>query len=232
MSAAAPAQSPPPGNLSSTLDQHIGFHFSLATVLLYHRPAHCSSLHLHYVLPHGLFVDPYELDLRTDAYTYSLSASPDLERPVSAVEHHETSLQLTLAPSAVKDHGRLELAVPIHGRYGLPSYGPREEAYMALKLPPPTAFWRCGESGTSFPCFLPVLLRLTFAAIDHTIVPLVTSSPLQDIPLLVPVGMAEDVGFVEGGTALTVLFVSAYLLYVFSRVYSRLANDVYESKKE
>ena len=61
------------------------------------------------MIPHGLFVDPNELDPRTDAYTYSLSALPNLKRSMLAVEHHETSLHLTIALSAVEDHSRLKL---------------------------------------------------------------------------------------------------------------------------
>lgn len=146
----------PAGNVSSTVDHNVGFHFALTTRLAYHTPARCHSLHVDYALPHGLFVDPYELDLRTDAYTYSLAATPDLERPLSAVEYRDTWLQLHVDPASVGQYGDVHLVLPLHGRYGLPSNGPREEAYMAVSLPPPTAFWRCNHPGMCAALLLPV----------------------------------------------------------------------------
>ena len=60
------------------------------------------------MIPHGLFVDPNELDLCTGTYNYSLSVLPNLKRSVLAIEHHKTLLYLTIALSAIKDHGRLK----------------------------------------------------------------------------------------------------------------------------
>lgn len=81
-------------------------------------------------------------------------------------------------------------------------------------------------------CFIAAGLYLTTSAVDYNVVPLVTSSPIQDIPLLIPVGLSGDLRFVESGTALSVLFVFAYLAYIFSKVYRRLANDVYDESKK
>ena len=67
---------------------------------------------------------------------------------------------------------------------------------------------------------------------DGQAISLTTIAPAQGIPLLVPVGLSDDLPFVETGTALSVLVVFGYLAVVFSRVHSRLVNGLYQSKRE
>lgn len=135
------------GNISSSVDHNVGWHFTLSSRIAYNRPPGCETLHVDCTLPHGIFVDPYELDLRSESYTYSIDTVPDLERPASAVPAQSTALRLHVAPPLIEKEGMVELALPLHARYGNPSSEVREEAYMAVHLPPPTAFWSCSHPG-------------------------------------------------------------------------------------
>ena len=139
-----------PGNVSSSLDHNIGFHFTYSSKLAYHRPPQCSELVVDYLLPRGLFADPYELDLRSDSYSYATDIMPDLERPVSAVAEGDTALRLRLNPSSISDSGLVEISLPLHARYGDISESAREEAYAKLFLPFPQAFWHCPNQGVSY----------------------------------------------------------------------------------
>ena len=135
-----------PGNVSSAIDHHVGFHFSLTSTLSARPPSGCDQLCLDYTLPHGLFADPYELDLRSDTYSYAMDTVPDLERPVSAVPTGDTLLRLHVNPSLTHSDA-VEISLPLHARYGYLSNGDREEAYARLFLPSPHAFWRCPGRG-------------------------------------------------------------------------------------
>ena len=219
-----------PANLSSRLDHHAGFHFSLATAVAYTRPVGCTGPHIAYALPRGVFVDPYELDLRAHEYTYDLRAPPDLEKPLSAVDDGEPSLQVHVAPALVGDRGELRVEVPLHARYGYPSNQPRDEAYSIIRMAPPTAFWRCGESGMSPRCYLSSDLLMTLPG--ETLLPLELSLPAADLPMYVPIGVVDDLEMVESGTALAVLAAFAYLAFVFYTVHRRLVNRLYASKEE
>lgn len=199
-----------PANLSSRLDHHAGFHFTLATAVAYDRPAACSGPHLAYALPRGVFVDPYELDQRAHLYTYTLRAPPDLEKPLSAVDDGDASLQVHVAPASVGDRGEMHVELPLHARYGRPAHQPRDEAYAVVRMSPPTAVWRCGESA----------------------LPLELLSPAPDLPMYVPVGVIDDLEVVEAGTALAVLAAFAYLAAVFYTVHRRLVNRLYAGKEE
>lgn len=219
-----------PGSVASSVDQNVGFHFTLSSNLSYRRPPGCLSLHVGYVLHPGVFADPYELDQRAESYAYTIGAMPDLERPVSAVEDHDTLLRLDLQlPSDAE--GAIEVALPLHGRYGLPSSELREEAYAVVYVPPPQAFWQCRE-GQGALCDAPVISQLTCFASDIYAIPLTTAPPAKDIPLLIPVGSSDDLVLVESGTTITVLAVFCYMALVFSKVHNRFINHLYQSKRE
>ncbi|GJE97038.1 PIG-X [Phanerochaete sordida] len=205
-----------PGTVASSVDDNVGFHFTHDTTLTWRRPPGCHALHVDYILPPDVFADPYELDLRADDYTYTIDAYPDLERPVSAVEQRNTRLRLDVKLPSDVEHaeGVTEVALPLHGRYGLPSSRPRGEAYAVAYVPPPQAFWECGKGQDIFT------------------IPLASAPSAKDVPLVIPIGLSDDLAFVQTGTALTVLAVFCYMAFVFSKVHNRLGIRLYQSKRE
>jgi GPI mannosyltransferase 1 subunit X len=219
-----------PGNVSFSVDHNVGFHFLLNSKLVFERPSRCKTLCLDYALPPGLFADPYELELHNDAYTYEIDAMPDLERPVFAVEASNTLLHLYVN-SFIGNSGAVDISLPLHARYGYVSEGAREEAYAKLFLPTPHAFWQCPDLGIMLLVGLRLYVLMWFSTDERTI-SLKTISPAQGIPLLVPVGLSDDLSFVETVTALSVLVVFGYLAVIFSRIRGRLANRLYQSKME
>ncbi|EKM55806.1 uncharacterized protein PHACADRAFT_93850 [Phanerochaete carnosa HHB-10118-sp] len=200
-------------SIASSVDSNVGFHFTHNTRLVWRRPSGCHALYVEYILPPGIFADPYELDLRADSYTYSIDTQPDLERPVSAVEYRSTLLRLDVKlPSDAE--GVIQVALPLHGRYGLPSSAPLEEAYAVAYVSSPDAFWQCREGQ------------------DIYAIPLTTMPPAQDIPLLIPVAISDDLALVEAGTVLSVLAVFCYAAYIFSKVHNRFTVRLHQSKRE
>ncbi|KAJ7691586.1 PIG-X [Mycena rosella] len=94
------------------------------------------SLHLHYTLPPLVFVDPFELDNRADAYSFQYAGPSNLELPVAALPDESSALLLRVV-------GRpQDVQVPLHVRYG--ALGPTP--FQHTPLPWPDAFFACPPS--------------------------------------------------------------------------------------
>ncbi|KAJ6459733.1 hypothetical protein C8R47DRAFT_933168, partial [Mycena vitilis] len=79
------------------------------------------SLHLHYVLPRIVFVDPYELTNRADVYPFKYDGPSNIERSVFALSAAEDDVDAELPPTVAHSlpaDGALEVEVPLHVRYG------------------------------------------------------------------------------------------------------------------
>lgn len=138
-----------PSTISSTLHQRVGFHFSCISRLLLRRHSQCTALQLQYILPPDLFVDPYELDLHSEAYSYQMVPKPDLELPIFTADHQATLLHLDISSRVLNmEHGSLNVTLPLHARYGRPSYHlDPDDAYEILRFPQPVAYWLCMSPG-------------------------------------------------------------------------------------
>ena len=135
--------------IATRVDHRVGYHFSSLSHLRLNRPPQCSTLHIHYTFPSDFIVDPYELDLHKDTFTFELHPQPDLELPVFAASSSPSTLKLSVSPHAF-DRGQhsFNLSLPIHARYGrLSTLLNPDEAYEILRFPQPNAFWQCAYSG-------------------------------------------------------------------------------------
>ncbi|KAJ7640735.1 PIG-X [Mycena polygramma] len=157
------------------------------------------SLHLHYVLPRIVFVDPYELNNRADAYTFKHDGPSNLELPVF--------------PLPVD--GTLDVEVPLHVRYGATAQA-GEAPFVYTQLPWPDVFFACPTSVSSESKALLPRMRRSFAAAfeapSTSIISLPSppgASPFESIRT--PVGNAADVARVELDTAVVVLAAFFYL---------------------
>lgn len=151
-------------SLHTALRPNRGFHGSLIsniTLSHSHRRPEC-TLHILYVLPPIAFIDPYELELRSDQYTYHYEGTRNLELPIVAVDRDKPGVLLVDVNDVTKKggNGHLEVEVPLHFRYGVPleECESSKEAVERGSLEQPWGFITCPLSGTYV---RPPLLRLT-----------------------------------------------------------------------
>lgn len=139
-----------PPSLTSTISTQ-GFHFSVSTAVHITPEQNLSGCALHIVhkLDPHVYADQYELAQRPD-YNFSLWGTSDLERPVSAVDSHGSTLlvSLPLFESAEHETTNVVLDVPLHARYGRPVQRP-DAAFHTIHLAKPFGFFSCPSDGES-----------------------------------------------------------------------------------
>jgi hypothetical protein len=137
-------------SISTTLHPNYGFHTSLATKITgISLPSSDCTLHVLYTFPPIVFVDPYELDLYEEAYTYRYSGVRNLELPIMAVDRDRQGLLIVdiLVPEANKNELELEVKVPLHFRYGVPQ-NDDGTGMERVVIPEPYVFRACPTEGT------------------------------------------------------------------------------------
>jgi hypothetical protein len=99
------------------------------------------TLHVAHALPSAIFVDPYELELRSDSYAFHLWGERNLEYPVHAMPRggQQVLLDVRVVPGAEE----VTVELPLHLRYETPGHG----GYQLLSVPWPSAFWACHTTG-------------------------------------------------------------------------------------
>ncbi|KAF7360562.1 RBR-type E3 ubiquitin transferase [Mycena venus] len=183
------------------------------------------SLHLHYELPPLIFVDPYELSNRADAYSFKHAGPSNLELPVFALgpgdDGNATLLVSAAQPLSVD--GVLDVEVPLHVRYARATESP--SSFQLTRLSWPEAFLECPRT-YSTSSQLPPMRREFAAAFDGAAIVRLAPPP-GAIPvetIRTPVGDAADVGRVELGTAVVVIAAFFYLMRVARRTVARLSS--------
>jgi hypothetical protein len=106
------------------------------------RPA--CKLHLVQTLPSGVFVDPYELQLRREEYSAVVYGELNLELPVHEMSGEGQVVDVRVAISAEAKEVQVEL--PLHLRYGVPRKG---GGMQVVEISWPEAFWACPPNGAS-----------------------------------------------------------------------------------
>ncbi|KAJ7982858.1 PIG-X [Mycena polygramma] len=215
---------------SSLLHPH-SFHPVFRTAISAPGYTNC-SLHLHYVLPAIVFVDPYELNDRVEAYTFQYAGPSNLELPVFALPaaEHDPELLITVA-QPLPAEGVLEVEVPLHVRYGATAKTGGKAPFEHTQLPWPSAFLVCPSPSASSPSQSPsARLPPSFAASfnDAPSTSIVRLSPppgaLPFEMIRTPVGSAADVRRVEIGTAVVVFAAFVYLVCATRRTVARMAG--------
>ncbi|KAI1790705.1 PIG-X [Ganoderma leucocontextum] len=212
-----------------------GFHFTLSTTLsvpIAHALDRC-PFHLLYDLDPHVYADQYELAQRP-GYTSLLWGTSDLERPVSAVDPKGTLLLITADNTHItrEQNSNITLDVPLHARYGRPSQSSDTTIHhIDLKLP--VGFFACvpdSEYQVCSPSPVPDVLRpytslpgwptLSLSVVQDT-------SPNDFLRVAIPVGIREDVGWVDVGTAVVMIAMFFYLLFTSICTARRLASKPY-----
>ncbi|KAJ7185412.1 hypothetical protein C8R46DRAFT_1288113 [Mycena filopes] len=182
-------------------------------------PAHSflnCSLHLHYALPHMLFVDPFELTNRAAEYTFKYAGPSNLELPVAALDEDEddAALLVTVAQPLPSD-GVLEVEGPAPCSLRPRCAQTRPSRSPSYPGPPYSSHVPQNpviesESNARLPP-MPHAFALPFAGKRITHLP----PPPGAVPtelIRTPVGDTADVARVELGTALVVLLAFVYLV--------------------
>ncbi|KAJ7913886.1 PIG-X [Mycena leptocephala] len=192
------------------------------------------SLHLHYALPSIVFVDPYELSNRADAYSFEYAGPSNLELPVFALGAEDEEADAGLLVSVTQrlhDDGALDVEVPLHVRYG--QTAANGSPFQLTQVPWPDAFLACPAYHLHLhphlhlvTSMLPPMRRSFASAFDG--VPIVRLMPPQGaVPvetIRTPVGAAADVARVELGTAVVILAAFFYLVRAARRTAARLGT--------
>ena len=154
--------------LFSSITPEDGFHRTSAThiIITNHSVLPSSvtpncTLHLYFSLPPLIFIDPYELSNYAQFYTFKHWGTANLELPVQAVSQNNSWLLLNVNvpqervlwarddPHLEAGHDEidvaLEIKVPLHLRYGNPSYA-SNSGYDTTEMDWPTGFLSCPQS--------------------------------------------------------------------------------------
>ncbi|KAF5381876.1 hypothetical protein D9757_007545 [Collybiopsis confluens] len=226
---------------SSSLEPSYGFHRTFTTVLTPETPnwvaeveeARC-SIHLYYKFPVLVFVDPYELANYNHIYTFEHYGNANLELPVAAMESEGTSVLLTLAkPNSTADSQAFRVQVPLHIRYGKPSYS--NETHSTAEIEWPQLFILC-PSSVSLAKVLTLdldpqnlLPPREFASLFEGLTGYVPRNFDPDAArelevVTVPVGQYADVFQVKFGTAMIILAMFVYIGFIMYRISRGLVN--------
>ena len=181
-------------SITTRLEPSRGFHpVSVSDIVLEH--AEGCNLALQFDLPPEVFVDPHELALRSNAYTFAYDGSRDLEKPVNALDYGRNALSVY---SILSLSSNLTVEVPLHLRYGPPA---PNGGNQVVTIPWPRA------------------------SIECTSTPTVQLNPISDSPfdtLFLPLGSQADLSSVQFGTAATILACFFYIAYTARATSTRL----------
>ncbi|KAI0646742.1 PIG-X [Trametes meyenii] len=217
-------------SLSSTHSGQ-GFHFTLTTTVSVEDSFDLDQLTLHLVYdldPH-VYADQYELAQRP-GYSSLLWGTSDLEKPVSAVPTNGSVLLLKADTSQLPRHHavNLTLEVPLHARYGGPAASvDGNDAFYRIHVKRPLGFFTFEQQGDV--SVIPDTLR-PYASLSgwptgrSSLIP-DTSSP-QTLEVTIPVGVLDDLAWVDIGTAAVMIAMFFYLLQASLRTAGRLSRQV------
>ncbi|EJF62513.1 hypothetical protein DICSQDRAFT_57442 [Dichomitus squalens LYAD-421 SS1] len=226
----------PLATFSSSLDAQ-GFHFTLSTIVnVSSRDDHC-TFHLLLELDPHVYADQYELAQRPE-YTSLVWGDADLERPVSAVHPNGSVLLVTTHKHVTlrAQATNFTVDVPLHARYGRPTET-SGAAFHPITLKHPIGFFACIDDSkwVCRPIVVPELLKPYASYPGWPPLPLFLvkdSSPNEQLQLVIPVGVREDLAWVDVGTAITMTVMFFYLLFASIRTARRLAGNKSHAKTE
>ncbi|KAF9011919.1 hypothetical protein BDQ17DRAFT_1345116 [Cyathus striatus] len=212
--------------LSSGLYPTQGFHTTSTTKInVSSLPSSSCTLELLYALPPLIFVDRYELALRSSSYNFSINSASgnlDLEKPVHAVEQETVELKVSVGLWDAEKEEAVVIDVPMHLRYpeaaGADS---KEQQYVSVRLDWPKGVVTCSAD------------NLASYTLTTTPIPpeRASSADYAHDTIRVPSGRKSDLTFVETGTAVTILVCFFWLLRVSLRTSKRLVNDKFNKER-
>ncbi|KAH8108217.1 hypothetical protein BXZ70DRAFT_47307 [Cristinia sonorae] len=196
--------------LLSSRDDDKGYHFKYTTRLSSPNEPNC-SIHLRYLFPPDIYVDPYELQDQL-RHPFWLNDTINLEHPVGTSDTLSwTELQVSLVGSEKPDP---LIVIPLHTRYGKPT----ESRVGYITLPQPLGLWRCPLSDTHSP-------------LSSTLFPKNGVHGGESNAIRVPLGLRSHIDQVELGTAVVVTAAFLYLLSVFYTTTHRLYASGEKTKR-
>ncbi|CAO3650481.1 unnamed protein product [Mucor hiemalis] len=177
----------------------------LTNVTIVQRPVQ-ENCHLHvvYILPASVFVDPYQLqDLEASLGKATIFGEHDLELPLEKVKEPRGSAVFLRQNCSTLN---FQLELPFHLRYQQPSL---EKNSQSIVIQAPYAGWTCGDY--KYPPLSNIYPIITPALQDESAFEKFSfdSTPLT---LSVPIGKVQDASLVTYGTFGTVLFCTVWIV--------------------
>ncbi|KAI0653225.1 PIG-X [Cubamyces menziesii] len=208
---------------SSTSSQ--GFHFTVSTTITIPDTLDISHSRLHVVYdldPH-VYADLYELAQRP-GYSSFLWGTSDLEKPVSAVPSNNSVLLLTADTSRLVAPANITLDVPLHARYGRPVASRTTDAFYRITLEKPLGFLT-SDLHHSIGIPEPLGSYASLAGWPSNISALISDATAADrLQVTIPVGVLDDLAWVDVGTAVVMLTMFFYLAHASLRTVKRLSR--------
>ncbi|KAJ3543562.1 hypothetical protein NMY22_g3098 [Coprinellus aureogranulatus] len=203
---------------SSILDPNYGAHPSIVTTIQLPelQPDSACSLLLHYTLPPLLFVDKYELEMRSGEYQVvglRGRGAKELEKPVHALQIENggdsaVGVELAVRKDLETQADTIQVRLPIHVRYGEPVASNSSAPYTIQGLESPSVVLACSDGVPSCNSHseIPNYLR-SFAEDSIYAKPYCTvkSSAPQPLEISVPLGNTVDIPVVEISTSAVIL---------------------------
>ncbi|KAH9901684.1 PIG-X [Cubamyces lactineus] len=212
--------------LSSSISSQ-GFHFTVSTTISIPDTLNISHSRLHVVYdldPH-VYADLYELAQRP-GYSSMLWGTSDLEKPVSAVPTNNSVLLLTADTSRLVVPANITLDIPLHARYGRPVASRATNAFYRIILERPLGFLTSDlDHSVSVPEPLGSYMPLAgWPSNITTVIPDTTST--ENLEVTVPVGVLNDLAWVDVGTAMVMLTMFFYLAHASLRTARRMSRKI------
>jgi len=171
-------------------------------------------------------VDLYELHNYNHLYSFKHWGTSNLELPLAALPRTGSALLLTVKPITRDRGAKVEISVPLHGRYGDVASS-NSPSYQSVQVPSPEGFFACPSSSISS-----ISDQKYLPNMPNEFTTLFNSSALRVIPvseantsagaIRIPVGNSRDIGRVEFGTAFTIILSFLYLIYMSFKTASRI----------
>ncbi|KAI0362794.1 hypothetical protein OH77DRAFT_1530344 [Trametes cingulata] len=224
--------------LSSTITGS-GFHFTLSTTFGLDDSVDLvdQQLHIVYDLDPHVYADQYELAQRP-GYSTVLWGTTDLEKPVSAVDSDGSVLLLTADTSRLVSHppANITFEVPLHARYGNPLAGvASDSAYHRIVLRRPLGFLAAKGDVRACSKQIPVAREVPeplrpYASLDgwpSSRLSLIRDTAADEpLNVVIPVGVLDDLTWVDLGTATVVITMFFYLLHASWKTARRLSSKL------
>ncbi|KAI0371825.1 hypothetical protein BV20DRAFT_941513 [Pilatotrama ljubarskyi] len=209
-----------------------GFHFTLSTTVTVADSLvlDTQTLHILFDLDPHIYADQYELAQRP-GYSSILWGTTDLEKPVSAVDPGGSVLLVTADTSRlVHVPANITFDVPLHARYGRPVADvDADGAYHHIVVKRPLGFLASNADGEHSHGEVPPVLR-PYVSLDGwpsfhmSIIPdTSTDGPFN---VVIPVGVLDDLAWVDIGTATVMIAMFFYLLHASFRTARKLSRKL------
>ncbi|KAA1469574.1 hypothetical protein DENSPDRAFT_835223 [Dentipellis sp. KUC8613] len=207
--------------LKAHITSSSGFHTTFIQNVFLPSPLPSCTWHIFLRLPSQLFIDPYELRHYHYFYSFNTSGYSNLESPAFASTVNDSALMLHVLLDG-RLNNDIHMQVPLHVRYGQPSYRSyKEPGTISVSIPTPTVFRACTQFDNrqgSVPDTIDDVLHFFPALLNHQSLRLYahdTGTQRQHMhDIVIPVGNLMVAITAEACTLGLLFIIFIYFVYV------------------